>query len=156
MEAEPRRATAADAEAIAALDARVNASPWSAAAVRETLQRAAGFVVHPHGAGLVGFVLFAVAADDCEVFDIAVEPACRRAGHARRLLEAALREAAAAGATRCFLEVRESNAPARAFYGAAGFAATGRRRNYYRTATGREDALLMCRDITGENRSCRS
>ena len=151
MAVELHRATAADAQAIAALDACVNASPWSATAVHETLQRAAGFVLYAPADVLVGFVLFAVAADECEVLDIAVDPRCRRAGNARKLIEATLAAAAAAGAGRCFLDVRESNASAQAFYHATGFAVVGRRRSYYRTATGtREDALLMSRIIARE------
>ncbi|MCP5321826.1 MAG: ribosomal protein S18-alanine N-acetyltransferase [Pseudomonadales bacterium] len=151
-----REASTDDAPAIAALDARVNASPWSADAVRETLQRAGGFVFCMPDGALAGFVLFTVVADECEILDIAIDPEYRRAGRASRLLEAAQRAAADRGATRCLLEVRESNASAQAFYHSAGFAVTGRRRDYYRTTTGREDALLMSRSIARENGSCPS
>lgn len=151
-----REASTDDAPAIAALDARVNASPWSADAVRETLQRAGGFVFCMPDGALAGFVLFTVVADECEILDIAIDPEYRRAGRAGRLLEAAQRAAADRGATRCLLEVRESNASAQAFYHSAGFAVTGRRRDYYRTTTGREDALLMSRSIARENGSCPS
>lgn len=151
-----RRAGAADALAIAALDARVNASPWSADTVQQTLTRGTGFVCRASTGALLGFVLSVVASDECEILDIAVDPAHRRAGHARALLQSALAAAAADGAVRCFLEVRESNAPAQALYRSAGFAVIGRRRAYYRTLTGREDALLMCRDIVLGRESCRS
>lgn len=151
-----REASTDDAPAIAALDARVNASPWSADAVRETLQRAGGFVLCMPDGALAGFVLFTVVADECEILDVAIDPEYRRAGRAGRLLEAAQRAAADRGATRCLLEVRESNASAQAFYHSAGFAVTGRRRDYYRTTTGREDALLMSRSIARENGSCPS
>ncbi len=144
---EPRRAVAGDAGAIAALDARVNPSPWSADAVRETLARADGFVIAPPGAALAGFVLFAQVADECEILDIAVDPAARRDGLGARLLAAALAAAVARGARRCFLEVRASNAGAQAFYRAAGFVEDGRRKDYYRSGQGREDALLMSREL---------
>jgi ribosomal-protein-alanine N-acetyltransferase len=144
---EPRRAVAGDAGAIAALDARVNPSPWSADAVRETLARAGGFVIAPPGAALAGFVLFAQVADECEILDIAVDPAARRDGLGARLLAAALAAAVARGARRCFLEVRASNADAQAFYRAAGFVEGGRRKEYYRSGQGREDALLMSREL---------
>ena len=147
MMPEPRPAAADDAEAIAALDARVNPSPWSADAVRETLARAGGFVIAPPGAPLAGFALFAQAADECEILDIAVDPAARRNGLGARLLAAALAAAATRGARRCFLEVRASNAGAQAFYRAAGFVEDGRRKDYYRSGQGREDALLMSRGL---------
>jgi [ribosomal protein S18]-alanine N-acetyltransferase len=147
MMPEPRPAAADDAEAIAALAARVNPSPWSADAVRATLARAGGFVVAPPGATLAGFVLFAQVADECEILDFAVEPAARRHGLGARLLAVALTEAGTRGAKHCFLEVRASNTGAQAFYRAAGFVEDGRRKDYYRSGTGREDALLMNREL---------
>ena len=46
-----------------------------------------------------------------------------------------------AGVDCLFLDVRESNAPARALYAACGFRESGRRSAYYRAP--REDAILM-------------
>jgi ribosomal-protein-alanine N-acetyltransferase len=42
-----------------------------------------------------------------------------------------------------YLEVRPSNAAARALYRAEGFAEVGLRRDYYPAAGGREDAVIM-------------
>jgi ribosomal-protein-alanine N-acetyltransferase len=47
------------------------------------------------------------------------------------------------GVRRVFLEVRESNGGARAFYSGLGFAQQGRRRKYYQDPV--EDALLLSR-----------
>ena len=49
------------------------------------------------------------------------------------------------GATRCHLEVRQSNAVARRLYEGNGFKLDGIRKSYYPTEGGREDALLMSR-----------
>jgi ribosomal-protein-alanine N-acetyltransferase len=43
-----------------------------------------------------------------------------------------------------YLEVRESNAPARALYAAHGFQEAGRRKEYYRRPV--EDAVVLRRD----------
>jgi len=51
------------------------------------------------------------------------------------------------GAKRCLLEVRASNAAARGLYRSLGFQVDGVRKNYYPAATGREDALLMSREL---------
>jgi len=144
-----RAAQPRDAAAIAALDAQVNPSAWSADAVRDTLRDARGIVAESAGGDVRGFVLFALAADQCEILDIAVDPRVQRCGLGARLLAAALDAAARAGATRCLLEVRMSSGGAQAFYRAAGFAEDGRRKGYYRAAGGREDALLMSRSIAG-------
>ena len=46
-----------------------------------------------------------------------------------------------------FLEVRPSNKSAINLYGKNGFEIVGRRKNYYSTFSGREDALVMKRMI---------
>jgi len=74
---------------------------------------------------------------------IAVRPERRRRGFARTLVEVALAAPASAGARRVYLEVRPSNAGARALYGSLGFVETGLRPAYY----GDEDALLMTLDL---------
>jgi len=47
-----------------------------------------------------------------------------------------------------FLEVRASNAAAIAVYQALDFNELGIRRNYYDTATGREDAVMMAYTVS--------
>lgn len=81
--------------------------------------------------GQEAFILGRVVADEAELLTLAVAPAARRQGQARRLLDALLAGAAARGATRMFLEVAETNDPARQLYTQAGFVQCGRRANYY-------------------------
>ncbi|HZP18340.1 MAG TPA: ribosomal protein S18-alanine N-acetyltransferase [Terriglobales bacterium] len=87
-----------------------------------------------------GFVIGRVTAGECELENIVVSPRHQRHGIGSRLLQALVERARARGAARIFLEVRESNEAARALYERCGFAATGRRRNYYDNP--REDAVL--------------
>ena len=51
------------------------------------------------------------------------------------------------GAQRVFLEVRPSNAAAIALYHAEGFNEIGRRPRYYPAKGGREDALVMAKEL---------
>ena len=83
--------------------------------------------------------------EEMHLLNITVAPAPRRRGHARRLLAELVRaEPAASGAARLWLEVRESNAEARATYARLGFAEVGPRRGYYPAPAGRrEDAVVM-------------
>ena len=62
-----------------------------------------------------------------EILNVAVAPAARRRGVARRLLE----EELARGERTWFLEVRESNEKAIALYESLGFRRVGARKNYY-------------------------
>lgn len=94
---------------------------------------------------VVGFYIADYIAGEASLFDIAVEPSQQGKGIGRQLLQHFLQHGLALGAEQFFLEVRASNSPAIALYQSAGFIECGRRRNYYRSATGNEDAILMCR-----------
>jgi ribosomal-protein-alanine N-acetyltransferase len=79
--------------------------------------------------------------DQGELGNIAVDPAFRRRGLARRLIALVLERAAARGVRELFLEVRPSNTGARQLYESFGFAHVGQRRNYYQEPV--EDAVVM-------------
>jgi ribosomal-protein-alanine N-acetyltransferase len=86
-------------------------------------------------------------AGEAELLTIAVDPAHRRQGLGRTLVEAFLAEARQRGAETAFLEVAEDNTAARTLYTAAGFTQTGRRKGYYRGAGRVVDAILMGRTL---------
>jgi ribosomal-protein-alanine N-acetyltransferase len=89
----------------------------------------------------IGFALVWHAADELHLIDLAVEPASRRRGAARVLLQTLLDEGRARGAAIVLLEVRQSNAPALALYSSLGFSRTDVRRAYY--SDNGEDAVVM-------------
>jgi tRNA threonylcarbamoyl adenosine modification protein YeaZ/ribosomal-protein-alanine acetyltransferase len=99
------------------------------------------------GNSLDGSVLVRVVADEMEILNVAVKPMARRRGMASRLLTEAFAHASKHTVTRAYLEVRESNAGARAFYTSQGFSEQGRRKRYYADPT--EDALVLVKAITG-------
>lgn len=142
-----RPVRAEDAPQLAAIDAETNPSPWSAGAFRDSLKSTRGLVLCGDDAAVLGFVIYTAVAGACEILELAVTVPARQRGFGRRLLDAAIAEAVGEGARRCILEVRESNVAARALYAGAGFLVDGRRKAYYRTAEGREDALLMSCDL---------
>ncbi len=100
--------------------------------------------VFVEGGRALGFSEYRVIADEAELCELAVHPAARRRGIARRLLADLCADAAARGAASIVLEVRAGNTPARGLYAAAGFEAIGTRRRYY--ADG-EDAALYRRPL---------
>lgn len=90
------------------------------------------------GTEVVGFILYrAVAPDEGEVLNLAVAPAYRRRGVARKLLQHVLE--CHPGST--YLEVRRSNIAARKLYETQGFEVVGIRPGYYRDPV--EDAIVM-------------
>lgn len=92
-----------------------------------------------------GYGCFFTAADEAEVTNLAVDPEKRRVGIGAEILDFMLGKMRDAGAVRCYLEVRESNAPARALYASRDFRTVGVRRGYYRQPI--EDALVMVREL---------
>ncbi|MFC3031933.1 ribosomal protein S18-alanine N-acetyltransferase [Pseudoalteromonas fenneropenaei] len=92
---------------------------------------------------LVGFYIGEQAGPDYTLMDICVHPNWQRQGIAKHLLNAFLEHCQAQDAENVFLEVRASNTGAIALYEAAGFIEMGKRKNYYPTAEGHEDAILM-------------
>ena len=143
-----RRATRADADALAEVHACAFDAPWSAAAILRFAEDPGGFVLAVEAeAGLAGFILCRVMAGEAEVLTLAVRPEHRRRGVARDLIGGAIALAAqTAGAM--FLEVAEDNAAAAALYVQAGFSAVGRRPGYYgRRAAPAVDAVVMRRTL---------
>jgi [ribosomal protein S18]-alanine N-acetyltransferase len=152
-----RQARPDDALALAALDARVNFSPWSQA---QFMTSCSGHIGGRDWALVVedervdGFVVMAQLLDEATVYSIAVDPQHQRQGLGQWLLTAALDHAEQAGATRCLLEVRQSNSAARKFYKRNGFYLDGVRKGYYLTEDGREDALLLSKLLEGTANEC--
>jgi ribosomal-protein-alanine N-acetyltransferase len=76
----------------------------------------------------VGYLLVRKVADDeFEILNVVVAPQYRRRGVAESLIRSQLNQ----NQGNWFLEVRESNLPARSLYDKIGFRQTGRRPQYY-------------------------
>ena len=140
-----RELVADDAPALLAIESAHNPFPWS------LRQYSDGFAMGDFGWGLerasllIGFILFSHVLDESTLLNIAVHPQWRRHGFGRQLLTHGLRQLESTGVTRCLLEVRVGNLNAIELYSSLGFSVDGRRRDYYPSINGREDALLMSR-----------
>ena len=95
---------------------------------------------------IIGFVVCRQVAAEAEILNIAVHLLSRRKGDGGELLKAALEELRVRKVRRVFLEVRESNAPAIAFYLKNGFCKIGSRAGYYHNPD--EAATVMERKLT--------
>jgi len=148
MSPDLRFARPQEAARLAELDAAADPFPWtlsqySSAVVGRGGQRV---LVACERGEVVACAVLAVAATQGSIYRIVVGNGQRRCGLGLALLRAALAVMREAAAATCQLEVRESNAPARALYEQAGFSLDGRRKGYYTQPAqpqGREDALLM-------------
>ena len=94
-----------------------------------------------------GLLVARIVGDQAEVLNLAVGTKHRRKGEGTALLAAALDKFASTGGTSVYLEVRESNTGAIAFYEKHGFVRTGRRKGYYRNPD--EAAVMMEKKLAG-------
>lgn len=144
-----------DAATLAMIDASVNISPWAEAQFANAcaeggaeggIEKTWALVVEEDGC-VDGFVVVLQVLDEASIHTIAVDPARQRKGIGQALLHAALARAQRDGSTRCLLEVRQSNSAARCLYTDNGFILDGVRKLYYPGENGREDALLMSKEL---------
>ncbi len=91
----------------------------------------------------VGYAVVLFVLDEAHLLNISVVRAAQRRGLGSRLLEYLLSIAWGEGVRQFFLEVRPSNLSALALYQRAGFVEIGRRKGYYPSQDGREDAIVM-------------
>ncbi len=96
---------------------------------------------------LLGYVVLMPVPDMAHLLLIGVRPDAQRQGIGSVLLKQCINYTRQAGLAALTLEVRSSNQQAIDFYQANGFSQRGLRRDYYPSKNGREDALIMTRDI---------
>ena len=130
-----RSAVPDDVVAIADLEEQaLGSDAWSEGLVREGVLGALPtihYLVAEQDGVLVGYAVASIVSDIAELQRIAVRSGLRRGGHASALLDQVVTLARDGGADRVLLEVRESNAPALAFYAARDFVEVDRRPRYY-------------------------
>jgi len=135
-----RSAALNDVPAILALEQRAaSTAHWNSAAYAELVN--AGVVLVAEQTGKVcGFVCAKSVASEWEIENVVVAVEFLRRGVATELMRGLIQLAQSEAASVIWLEVRESNLPARALYVKHGFRETGRRRCYYNAPA--EDAIL--------------
>lgn len=97
---------------------------------------------------MAAFAITQIVLDEATLFNIAVDPDYQRRGFGRALLEYLIDELEKRGVVTLWLEVRASNVPAIALYESLGFNEATIRKNYYPSAEGREDAIIMALPIS--------
>jgi ribosomal-protein-alanine N-acetyltransferase len=121
--------------------------PWTEGIFRDCLRVNYICRVVAIDVALVGYGIMSVGAGEAHLLNVCIADAYRCRGIGRRLLGHLLQTAAAAGAREAFLEARPSNTAAIRLYQSLGFQQIGVRRGYYQAIEGREDAIVLRRDI---------
>lgn len=137
-----------DVSTMAMIEAAAHSHPWSEAGLAECFgrfYRANGLFVclNDGQSQMAGFTLVQQVVDEVSLLDICIAPEHQGKGLGRRLMAQLICDAKALAATVIQLEVRASNVNALGLYRQLGFIEAARRRGYYPTEQGSEDAILM-------------
>lgn len=139
--------TSAHLDQVAEIEQICFSDPWSRRMLSEHLENECAATLVALGADgtILGYAGLLVVLDEGYITNVAVRPEYRRQGIASEFLGVFRRFAAGNNMAFLTLEVRESNACARALYEKHGYAEAGIRRNYYDHP--REDAIIMTLEL---------
>ena len=122
--------------------------PWTETIFRDCLRVGYCCWILESDDELVAHGVMSVAAGESHILNLCVHPDSQNIGLGKDMLSHLMEIAGHHGAEMVFLEVRPSNEAAIRLYMSAGFDEVGIRNDYYPAESGREDALIMARNIT--------
>lgn len=121
--------------------------PWSEATFKDCLLRNHECWLLLHADKIIGHSILSVAAGESHLLNICINSRSQGKGFGRLLVEHTLTRAKARAASTIFLEVRPSNQAACHLYETLGFNEIGIRHDYYPATNGREDALVLAKEL---------
>ena len=139
--------TDADLDAVAEAEARIHPFPWTRGNFADSLAAGHGAWLAQENERITGYAILMQVLDEAHLLNISVLPELQRGGRGTALLIHIFAQARMHAATRMLLEVRPGNLAGQGFYRHHGFIEIGRRRDYYPAHGGREDAIVMARDL---------
>ena len=124
--------------------------PWNKTISHDCLQAGYSGWVIEYEKNLVGYGVMLISSDESHILNLCVHPDYQSIGLGKQLLKHFLELAKTHNISRIFLETRPTNFKAIKLYLDLGFNEIGRRRNYYPTKIGREDALVLAKTLLAE------
>jgi ribosomal-protein-alanine N-acetyltransferase len=122
--------------------------PWTLGNFADSLNAGYSMWVREAEGEVIGYYVMMAAAGEAHLLNLTIAPIWRRHGLGRDLLDHCLARACDHKAGSLFLEVRTTNTAAIALYQNSGFVDLAVRRGYYPARDGREDALIMKKDLS--------
>lgn len=141
-----RPMTKEDCVQVAAIEATSFSVPWSLKAFTETVEKENfRYYVAEEEGEIIGYCGFLFVLDEAEIPNVCVKSSARKRGVGKLMMSVLMEEAKKLGMAVLYLEVRESNTPARALYKSLGFEENGIRKNFYEHPV--EHAVLMSKTL---------
>lgn len=145
-----RPMTVEDVARVVTIEREVYEFPWTEGIFRDCLNVGYCCWVYEADEDVVAYGLMSLGAGEAHVLNLCVHPDYQGQGLGYGLLDQLIRLAHRYRANTVFLEARPSNIPALKLYERMGFAEVGCRRAYYPARNGREDAIIMARELISE------
>ena len=130
--------------------------PWTQKGFESSLDQGLNYVFENTEHQILGYACFLTVLDEATLMNLCVAPSEQGKGIAKRALQQLLARLQESNYQMVFLEVRESNRPARNLYAQFDFSEDGIRKNYYpawieqdgKKVKGYEHAVLMSKTIS--------
>ncbi len=140
-----------DIPRVEAIESSATLFPWGTRQFQECLEADYQCIICRGQDEIIGFAVVSVVLDEASLLNFCIAPAHQGQGHGRAFLRHIVKSAIGAGIKQIFLEVRPSNGRAISLYESEGFRFLNRRRNYYPSHGGREDALVYLYQVGPRN-----
>lgn len=136
-----------DLKDVMAIETSAYVFPWTEGILRDCMRVGYRCRVLEIAGRIEAYGIISIALDEAHILNLCVNPESHGQGLARRMLDHLLELARINCAKTIFLEVRPSNPRALKLYQNAGFCEVGVRKDYYPHKSGREDALVMAKEL---------
>jgi len=144
---EYRRMRTGHVARVAEIENTIYTHPWTPGNFYDSVDAGYECWVLERERNVIGYAVMMVAAGEAHLLNLSIASEHQRRGLGEDFVRFLLKAARDGGADKIYLEVRPSNAAARALYAKAGFTQIGVRRDYYPARPGREDAIVMERAV---------
>ncbi len=142
-----RNMAESDLDAVMAIETAIYDYPWTRGIFQDCMRVGYYCHVYQQNHDIKAYSVLSVGAAEAHVLTLCVRPDSQKQGLGRMMMEYMIELASQAGAETILLEVRPSNEHAIRLYHQLGFNEVGFRPDYYPSAAGREDALIMARSL---------
>ena len=142
-----RAMTVNDLDTVMAVEKVIYPHPWTRGNFSDSLHSGYHCWIMEAAGEIIGYTVVMIAAGEAHLLNLSIAAQWQRSGHGRELLGFLLMNVRDCGAEKIFLEVRPTNVAGLRLYAAAGFGEIAIRRGYYPLHGGREDAIVMEREL---------
>ena len=137
-----------DLEQVIAIEEAVYEFPWSIGIFQDCLGAGYCCWLMEQDDCVSGYGIMSILADEAHILNLCIKSDLQNNGLGKEMLDYLIDLAKGHHADVMFLEVRPSNGQAIKIYERAGFDEVGNRKDYYPAKFGREDALILAKQLS--------